>query len=174
MAWSQKQATDILDRTILYAPFVPFIVIFCHVIETTDLTDLDRLHSFVASLDPAIKLSEATARLQRLFQVLYNVALKYVEIRASREQVSVGREFDTYLNALGFGPGIGGSEIGFGEMSNPGNMTFQGLPTDQNMLTSGPEVFAADEVAMPQQGIMLGEWYYSNQQMLGLLEENSL
>ncbi|KAK8073269.1 hypothetical protein PG994_004168 [Apiospora phragmitis] len=207
-----------LGSTIFYTPFIPFIVIFCHVIETTDQTDMDRLHSFVASLEPVSQLSEPAARMQRLFQVLYNVALKYVEVKTSREQQSVGRELDTYLNALGYGPastyggmgpgggvgvangggGGGGGYHGSSDMSDaggsshhaaaachqrtksvssarmgtPGAITTQG----HNMPPAGPWAGyqAMEGVSLPQQGMLLGGWFNSSQQMMGLLEDETL
>ncbi|KAK8102217.1 hypothetical protein PG984_015363 [Apiospora sp. TS-2023a] len=208
--------------TIFYTPFIPFIVIFCHVIETTDQTDLDRLHSFVASLEPVSQLSEPAARMQRLFQVLYNVALKYVEVKTSREQQSVGRELDTYLNALGYGPaptyggmgGIvagangGGGYNGSSDMSDAGSssqchaaaaaqahqaqaahahqrgrsvssarMSTPGINTSQaHMPSAGPWAGypAMEGVSLPQQGMLLGGWFNSSQQMMGLLEDETL
>jgi hypothetical protein len=49
---------------------VPFIVVFCRIIETKDKTDLTCLGTFVASIQPAADASEAAAKLHRLFQVL--------------------------------------------------------------------------------------------------------
>ncbi|KAK8092787.1 hypothetical protein PG999_014374 [Apiospora kogelbergensis] len=189
--------------TIFYTPFIPFIVIFCHVIETTDQTDLDRLHSFVASLEPVSQLSEPAARMQRLFQVLYNVALKYVEVKTSREQQSVGRELDTYLNALGYGPapsyGLGISAGAGNGNGNGGGGGYRGDMSDAaaqqqaahqrarsvssaRMGTPGIPMSAApwvgyqamEGVNMPQQGMMLGGWFNSSQQMMGLLEDETL
>ncbi|KAK8067525.1 hypothetical protein PG996_006637 [Apiospora saccharicola] len=205
--------------TIFYTPFIPFIVIFCHVIETTDQTDLDRLHSFVASLEPVSQLSEPAARMQRLFQVLYNVALKYVDVKTSREQQSVGRELDTYLNALGYGPaptygganGGGGGYNGSSDMSDAGGSSSQchaaaqaqaqahqaqavhahqrgrsvssarmstpGINTSQaHMPPAGPWAGypVMEGVNLPQQGMLLGGWFNSSQQMMGLLEDETL
>lgn len=188
--------------TIFYTPFIPFIVIFCHVIETTDQTDLDRLHSFVASLEPVSQLSEPAARMQRLFQVLYNVALKYVEVKTSREQQSVGRELDTYLNALGYGPapsyglgisagaanGNGGGGGGYrGDMSDAAaqqqaahqrarSVSSARMGTPGIPMSAAPWVGyqAMEGVNMPQQGMMLGGWFNSSQQMMGLLEDETL
>ena len=84
----------ITNRTILYAPFVPFIVLICHILEvpvlpptstsTTPTTnpDLTRLTDFVLSLRPLCAHSEAIANLHRLCQVLCSVARLYVEAKA--------------------------------------------------------------------------------------------
>lgn len=196
-----------IQWTILYTPFIPFIVVFCHVIETTDPgTDLEQLHSFVASMEPALQLSESATRMQHLFQVLYNVALKYLEVKMSREQLSVGREFDTYLNALGYGPGPlvaqpngtttnssngsnnGGGVFGHmtgGDVSAAGALLSAGAPGSAASATpslhsppghappwSGFQ--APDAAVMPPQGMVLGEWFYSNRQMMGLMDDEAL
>lgn len=153
--------------------------------------------------------------MQRLFQVLYNVALKYVEVKTSREQQSVGRELDTYLNALGYGPaptyggmgGVvaapdgGGGYHGSSDMSDAGSnshhaaaaaaaaahqrarsvssarMSTPGINTSQaHMPPAGPwsGYQAMEGVSLPQQGMLLGGWFNSSQQMMGLLEDETL
>ncbi|KXH67887.1 fungal specific transcription factor, partial [Colletotrichum salicis] len=59
-----------MNWTILFSPFVPFIVTFCQVIETSDTSDLARLQGLVTSIQGAKEFTEASARLYRLFQVL--------------------------------------------------------------------------------------------------------
>ncbi|KAK4220323.1 fungal-specific transcription factor domain-containing protein [Rhypophila decipiens] len=118
--------------TILFAPFVPFIVLFCQVIETKDRDDLSRLQAFVVSIQSSNSreggVSEAVDRLCRLFQVLYSVASHYVESYAAggggvyptgtggvgdsdmfqgASTQGIGAALagvDTYLAALGFPP----------------------------------------------------------------------
>lgn len=92
-------------RTLLYAPFIPFIVVFCQVIETRDEIDLSRLQSFVASIDTGPPVPDAAANMYRLFKALYRVALRYIEFRDSTppvDQPNAGAELNTCLNALGF------------------------------------------------------------------------
>jgi len=67
----------------LYTPFVPFIVIFCNTVETADTGDLSRLQSFVASLEPARSASQVVERFHGLFSVLYNIARRIVDMRAT-------------------------------------------------------------------------------------------
>ncbi|KAM5380110.1 hypothetical protein ACJZ2D_003757 [Fusarium nematophilum] len=95
-----------VNWTVLYNPFVPFIVIFCHVIESGDRQDLGRLQEFVASLDSARKYSQATANIHRQFQVLCNVARQFTEMRASNELLDNDTitDFDEYIQALGIFP----------------------------------------------------------------------
>ncbi|KAL4963268.1 fungal specific transcription factor domain-containing protein [Aspergillus stella-maris] len=94
--------------TLLFAPFSPFIVIFCHIIETQDAALLRHLHSFVESIQSAPHVSDAAARMYRLFLVLYNVAMRYLEFRTSRqpEEEAARAEMDSHLAALGLGLGL--------------------------------------------------------------------
>ncbi|KAM7205739.1 fungal-specific transcription factor domain containing protein [Naviculisporaceae sp. PSN 640] len=94
--------------TILFAPFVPFIVLFCQVIETRDRADLARLQGFVVSIQSSSSreggVSEAVDRFLRLFQVLYSVASHYVDSYASNTT-------GAYSTAAGAAGGIGDPEM---------------------------------------------------------------
>ncbi|KPM39823.1 hypothetical protein AK830_g6737 [Neonectria ditissima] len=91
--------------TILYNPFIPFIVIFCHVIETMEDSsgDLVRLKLFVDSLETARFHSEATANIHRHFEVLHDVALQYSEmkIKTGMDQLNdPGLQLDAYMQSM--------------------------------------------------------------------------
>ncbi|OLN82133.1 putative transcriptional regulatory protein C11D3.07c 4, partial [Colletotrichum chlorophyti] len=148
-----------MNWTIHFAPFVPFIVIFCQVMETRDSTDLVRLQGFVTSIQGAKDFSEASARLCRLFQVLYNVAFRYVEMRNSSqqsEQAQASQEMDKYLTALGF-PTAGQQPMEAGAGSE--QMPMGGDGVNQTMWMGN--------------AAQLEDWFYSNQQMLGLVEDDA-
>lgn len=141
-------------RTILYAPFTPFIVLFCHVIETSDAEDLRRLDRFAAGLQPVLSVSRAVEKLHGLCRLLSRVAALYVETKARRQDQDlsmVGDDIDMILSRLGF--------ISHGEQ--PGMSTGAGGG-------SGPEVPAADQT--PQ----LGEWFSGNRYVMGLMEDDLL
>lgn len=141
-----------LARTILYAPFVPFIVIFCHVIETSDADDLQRLAEFVASLRGSCGASEPIDKLYRLCQVLHNVAALYVKAKAKQQQdhdmALIGNDFDMYLSQLGLVPQVDVPNSGIdGEMAAASNLSdwFSGgrdmmdlLETDLSMFHPEP------------------------------------
>ncbi|KAK3331291.1 hypothetical protein B0H66DRAFT_94539 [Apodospora peruviana] len=156
-----------LHWTLIYAPFVPYIVLFCHVIETSDADDLRRMAEFVESLAPMCHISEAIDKLHRVCQVLNNVALLYVEAKAQRQQLQqtdntqedmamVGNDFDMYLSQLGF---IAPSDIavnggGFdGGGMNGSDIPVIGTGVDMNPHTS-----------------QLGNWFSGNRHILGLVE----
>ncbi|KAL3297039.1 fungal specific transcription factor domain-containing protein [Colletotrichum asianum] len=131
---------------ILLTPFTPFFVLFCHVIDTSSAEDLKRLNDFVASLRPACALSEPVEKLHQLCQMLYNVALLYVETKSqqSEERGPINDEFDVYLSALGF---------------PPTEFPIQGIETGG--------------ISQPtMQTTQLGNWFSGSQYMMGLLEED--
>ncbi|PYI22849.1 fungal-specific transcription factor domain protein [Aspergillus violaceofuscus CBS 115571] len=161
-----------LHWTVLYAPFVPFVVLFCHTIATSSWEDLTRLEEFVLCVQPNCFLSEAIAKLYRLCQVLSNVARLYIEAKAqaqAREDqnlVSVGQEFDTYLSALGLAPAPNqeGGAVWTSAPSTAGAGAVSGVMRSGN---EGPYT----EAPMPQTD-QLGNWFSGNQHMMGLLEED--
>ncbi|PKY03827.1 fungal-specific transcription factor domain protein [Aspergillus campestris IBT 28561] len=145
-----------LHWAILFSPFVPFIVLFCHTIEVSSQTDLHRLEEFVTSLEPHRGSSEAIDKMHRLCQVLSSVARLYLEAKAqartqeSDAMASVGQEFDTYLSALGLAP----APMEDGETTGP-------MPE--------PSASSPPDTVPPS---TLGNWYSGNQHMVGLLEED--
>ncbi|KAL2846076.1 hypothetical protein BJX68DRAFT_129594 [Aspergillus pseudodeflectus] len=156
-----------LHWSILYSPFVPFIVLFCHAIEVSSWGDLDLLDDFVVSLEPNCPLSTAIAKLHRLCQALSNVARLYIEAKAESQKqegqalASVGHEFDTYLSALGLAP-----------LADEGDARWATAPVPGTM--SGdlryPEAHTMNQPV--QHMTQLGNWFSGNQYMMGLLEED--
>ncbi|GIJ85287.1 hypothetical protein Asppvi_004143 [Aspergillus pseudoviridinutans] len=168
---SEATKCSYLHWSILYSPFVPFIVLFCHVIEASSRDDLGRLEDFVSSLAPICFLSEAITKLHSLCQVLSNVARLYVEARAqaqiqeNQDLVSVGQEFDTYLSALGLAPasGVGGSRW---NTAASDSLAARSMPVLENSM--GGQDLPAGFIPQTQ----LGSWFSGNQHMMGLLEED--
>jgi hypothetical protein len=117
---------------------MPFIVVFCHVIEVGDPRDLARLDGFVKSLETAQHHSEATAKMYRQSKLLYQAAVQYTGIMAAKSTAPRDNsleEFDVYIQSLGM-PTLGA-------LGNPGNETlFYNLETDQDMdvLQSVPDM----------------------------------
>lgn len=92
-------------RTLLFAPFVPFIVMFCHVIETQDEADLAHLQAFLSSIQSAPSISGPASKLHRLFQVLCRIATGFVNFRVSATLEDGWQDSSTIdhcLDALGF------------------------------------------------------------------------
>ncbi|KAK1655007.1 fungal-specific transcription factor domain-containing protein [Colletotrichum phormii] len=170
--------------TVLFAPFIPFIVLFCQVIETQDKEDLARLHSFVVFLQETSKMSDAAAKMCRLFQVLYSVALRFVEFRASTpqsRQTQASAEMDAYLAALGFPP-KGSTEGGHQQQQQQTTAFAQITSTAPDVVPTsgiaGVGIDAMDESLRPGNPMMwmtnaaqLEDFFYTNTAMMDLLQE---
>ncbi|CAF3588236.1 unnamed protein product, partial [Fusarium graminearum] len=163
--------------TLLFAPFIPFIVVFCQAIETRDQNDLARLHNFCTSVETTITLSDAAAKMHRLFQVLYTVALRYIEFRTTTptaDQTQASAELNTYLAALGFPPaGLNNGEQQPSSMDAAQVGTFSQTLGDMGMLDGAEGQRGANTMMWMGNTAQLGEWFNSNQQMMELLEEPS-
>ncbi|KAJ5148864.1 transcriptional regulator family: Fungal Specific TF [Penicillium atrosanguineum] len=167
---------------IFFSPFVPFIVIFCNVIATSDSEDLTRLEDFIASLRPLCAFSQSIDRLHNLTSVLGTVARLYVEAK-SRSQAgedqtlaSVGQEFDVYLSALGLAPGNSMPNAqGYYQTDVPSMST--SFPQSSSQAFGFPAPVAPSQnqdvsVAEMSQAAQLSNWYSGNQYMMDLLEED--
>ncbi|KAL4723265.1 hypothetical protein ACLX1H_009755 [Fusarium chlamydosporum] len=163
--------------TLLFAPFIPFIVVFCQVIETQDQNDLARLHNFCTSVETTITLSDAAAKTHRLFQVLYTVALRYIEYRTTTppaDQTQASAELNNYLAALGFPPvGLHNGGQQPSEMDAAQAGAFSQTLGDMGVLDGAEGQRGANTMMWMGNTAQLGEWFNSNQQMMELLEEPS-
>ncbi|KAJ5995096.1 transcriptional regulator family: Fungal Specific TF [Penicillium waksmanii] len=172
-----------LHWAVFLSPFIPFIVIFCHVIATSDQKDLSRLEDFIASLRPLCRFSQSVDRLHGLCSVLGSVARLYIEAK-SRDQAgedqslaSVGQEFDAYLSALGLAPGNLAPSAQTYYQTDGTPMQMSGPDTSQQGLGLSTPAFQQQtegsmSIAEMSQAAQLGNWFSSNQHMLGLLEED--
>ncbi|OAG42549.1 hypothetical protein AYO21_03134 [Fonsecaea monophora] len=157
-----------LHWTILYAPFTPLIVLFCHIIETSSgADDLHRLEQFTTSLQPVLSMSPGIEKLHRLCKVLSQIAALYVEAKARQRETQhqnlrddhqdttmLGNDFDLYLSQLGFiaQPHNAGGDYAV-EGSDPGDSGGPGIPVANNPAA-------------------LGDWFSGNRYVMGLVEED--
>ncbi|KAJ6073410.1 hypothetical protein N7467_011495 [Penicillium canescens] len=152
--------------TLLFAPFSPFIVIFCHVIETQDQSYLSHLHAFVESIKLAPTVSDAAARMYRLFLVLYNVALRYIEFRTSQKpgQTPACAEMDEYLAALGLSAPVSG-DVHQPESQSLGTDPRHDFIRRESNQREEPMMWMGNEAG-------LDGWFSSNRAIMGLLQES--
>ncbi|PHH73144.1 hypothetical protein CDD82_5630 [Ophiocordyceps australis] len=135
---------------LFFSPFAPFFVIFCYVIETLSVEDLKLLQDFVASLDVARASSLSIQKLQRLCQVMCEVAGLYIEARSQEQEnqttIPIGDEFEMYLNQLGV------------------------MPVDDVAMAQARD----NRISMPTDGqvAQIADWYSGSRNMIGLLEED--
>lgn len=133
----------------MIVPFAPFFVIFCHVIETLSAEDLRILDEFVASMEQLRDASETVEKLYRVFQVMRDVAVVYVETKSEQQRdqtmIPIRDEFDMYLSQLGL------MSTDDQAMVNPNT-------------TQGPQV--------QHQASQMAGWFSGNRNMFGLIEED--
>lgn len=102
-----------VNEIILLAPFMPFLILFCNIIETSNSSDLDRLRQLVDSLQSMAQSPHysACSKRLRILKPLYDVAAKYVESKTKGQSGGMPRDsftdldMDTYLdsNTVWFG-----------------------------------------------------------------------
>lgn len=199
---SIKESNEILKCsymhwTIFYAPFIPFIVLICHILEvpianastppaTTSssptanndirsevtMTDLSRLTDFVLSLRPLTAHSEAIANLHRLCQVLCSVAKLYVEAKAQAARgQSKSDGGDEVLASVGQEFDVYLSALGLAPPGVGDGVDGGG----SGGASAGADGGGISDVVMEggvSQTTQLGNWFSGNQYMMGLLEED--
>ncbi|KAJ5653322.1 transcriptional regulator family: Fungal Specific TF [Penicillium lividum] len=180
-----EESNKIIQRSymhwaILVSPFVPFIVIFCHVIATSDSEDLTLLENFIASLRTLCSFSQSVDRLHNICSVFGTVARLYVEAKTRSQTgedpglASVGHEFDVYLSALGLAPSNTTTSVHGYFQADAMSATQVGMPESgiqMNGLAQNQTQEATSEAEM-MQAAQLGNWFSGNQYMMGLLEED--
>ncbi|CAI7617849.1 unnamed protein product [Penicillium discolor] len=172
MQASSLLLSEYINWTILFTPFVPFIVMFCHTIETRDKGDLDRMYAFLESIECACQHSNAIAKHHHLSGVLYSVALRYTELglpssRMEEEQLQLRSEVDAHLSALGLQPHT--TYLTAHHTEDVDSLMSSVQPSveaiQQNRTTEGNN-WAEDP--------WLRRWFSFNQQMIGLFDDNYL
>lgn len=154
---------------------MPFIVLFCHAIETCDPTHLENLAAVVETVHilPA-DIPDVYKKQLRLFKLMYDVACKYIDSRASNPPMHPsGRIPDTPLGMLF-------TEAG---MPLPNHLqtqtstqvfqdgTGQGTGLQFCDLAVGQDRLAVDSDSLSHNAD-LGSWFDQNQQIFNLLDDN--
>ncbi|KAL4753692.1 hypothetical protein BDW72DRAFT_201388 [Aspergillus terricola var. indicus] len=155
--------------SILFVPFVPFIVLFCHVIETGSLQDLNQMQAFVASMESVCPHSPAIAKHHHLFHVFCTVAQRYCDIMStassSEEQLRLRMEVDAQLSAFGLQ-----SQLPAGISGPVPDKRMSSLGADTNC--SGVDI--GDGTIDAADGFNLGGWFSFSQNIMGLLDRDDL
>lgn len=170
--------TSYMGWFIFLRPFTPFIVLFCHVVETGDQGDLRRMHEFAESMRSLAMDSDIGRKHQRLFQVFHDVALRYNELKTASEpascdegaQLEVNDEIDDCLNAMGLCSHLGnGIEIP-SSAAGAGIGAMGALPNDLQSISpyaDGNAVARGYHLAEPELAPHLPYWFQVSQQMMG-------
>ncbi|KAL5356636.1 fungal-specific transcription factor domain-containing protein [Aspergillus floccosus] len=99
----QSSSLDLwVNEILLLAPFMPFLILFCNIVRTSDPSDLAHLQGLVESLQSMAQSPcySACSKQLRIFKALYEVAAKYVEAKARRRSMGMvdGRFTDFDIN----------------------------------------------------------------------------
>ncbi|KAF2010912.1 hypothetical protein BU24DRAFT_427102 [Aaosphaeria arxii CBS 175.79] len=152
--------------TLLFAPFVPIIVVFCNVMETRDHADLARLEAFLKSIESASAVSEPAAKMHKLFQVLYNIAVRYIEVRAEETEAQLAAlglpHARTYSANQSFVQSLGShEEVQPDLIHDPRNSE---INTDELQWAVNPMFWMGN-------GAELENWFYDNQSSMETLQD---
>ncbi|KAI9146718.1 ATPase [Paramyrothecium foliicola] len=161
-----------MNWTILFSPFIPFIVLFCHIIETGNGEDLGRLGDFVRSIQSVCDDSNTIANHYRLFQVFHSVAVRYTEIKSAPaplrpEELEFRGEMDGFLRTMGFQTHQ--NLVAEDRDANAGDQV--GSPSGFHM---APSVEMCDGLERTMQVSQTGNWFTLSQQMMDLLDNDEV
>ncbi|EMR72049.1 putative fungal specific transcription protein [Eutypa lata UCREL1] len=185
-----------IEWALLSAPFVPFIVIFCHVIETSNTVYLSKLASLVDLLKVATpNLPGAYGKQCSIFTLMYEVACKYVEARAAvvaaaaaagtgsqqmhqthqqMQHLVSAEEFDDLFGDAGLigaqlrSPILRFSEAGSRQLQQQQR---QGFGLDQGTGGEGDAATSGERTAGIENGINLGNWFDQNHQIFRMMDD---
>ncbi|KAI1009176.1 hypothetical protein LB504_002948 [Fusarium proliferatum] len=181
--WQSVVATlqdEFLDTyvhlALIHSPFVPFVVVFCHIIETGDRNGLELLESVIKTLQPASDsaFSSGARKEFHLFKALYDAARKYLEDRLSKESIGVGSWENTSSSAY----------VPVPTHQQPALVTpVLNLPNPQTSISAslvGTERWIPQQYETPgdmdtdndQYGAQLGNWLHMSNQMTMALEDS--
>ncbi len=135
-----------LYRSILYCPFVPFSILFTRAVQLLDGTDLPVLNDFATSLRPDAASPESITHPCRLYELLCHALRLYLDsnVQYSAKNTAFVHDQTGSMGEFDF--------INYG-------------------IEAGP---AANEILQysGSQSYGLSDWYYGNQQVMSLLDEN--
>ncbi|RSL45701.1 hypothetical protein CEP54_014167 [Fusarium duplospermum] len=162
--------------SLLRSPFIPFTILFCHVIESSSASDLDALKRFIdASEASAYTARNAPTRNQlRLFQALYNVAVRFINLK--QDSLSGEDAFPSAnshnLAGTSSGPATGTFVADVMDYSSAAP-EIQGAVTAAATLQPGEDqLFANLGAQVDSSGGLLANWFLSNQEIMKMLENN--
>ncbi|KAL4948436.1 hypothetical protein BDW69DRAFT_176437 [Aspergillus filifer] len=179
-----------INWTIAQSPFIAFIVMFCHIIETSQVSDLQHLRGLVETLESASNLRghHTCDRQCRLFKALYDVAAKYVEVKSPTADGPRGlsrsiapQQYPDYpanITANGLGSGddttIASADTHAAAVKAadyPNQMPLQDQESGLLSTAFPDPAFGDMNMNMDFSGIQLWEWFNQNQSMMRMLED---
>ncbi|KAF2108829.1 fungal-specific transcription factor domain-containing protein [Lophiotrema nucula] len=165
--------------SVLQAPFTPFIVLFCNIINTGNQSDLATLSSFVASLESCRTISEGADKLYKMCHLFLQVSKLYLEAKTKETPANFPESSQSQNEASFYGDAEGGFDLGGGMtqfdpyLSALGlmpNSTWPGEPFPS--MPPGMENYPAmDSSGMGNQN-SVQDWFSGSRYIMGLMEED--
>lgn len=182
------------------SPFIPFIILFCHIIETSEASDLEHMGGLVETLESASDTHghNTCDRQRRLFKALYDVAAKYIEVKsraggggmswAMAQQQYADSFASTTATGLGLGTTLDPGGMVGGPVTTtttagatlPGHVPSQGEADGDAMGLAGGlggpvamqnTAFGDVDMEMDLSGAQLWDWFNKNQSIMRMLED---
>ncbi|KAM0235580.1 hypothetical protein ACHAP5_009705 [Fusarium lateritium] len=165
-----------VNSVLIHSPFVPFIVVFCHIIETCDKNGLNLLESVIKTLHSATNsvLSSGARKEFHLFKALYDAARNYLEVRSRQVDMDFGSCENTSVSTHMPPPSHQLSTL-VTPMSNPPSseaLMSTSLDETAEWITSHFEVPGGTSTEIDPYGTQLGNWLHMNNQITRALEDS--
>ncbi|CAI6019999.1 unnamed protein product [Clonostachys chloroleuca] len=131
-----------MNWTLVFLPFIPFFVLFCHVIQKRDRNDLARLKAFVGSISPASEHSRFASH-HRLFKAFYNAAEGYLRPKDSLEppqqqDSELEQQIETCFSTVGIqASNHADQDLQVAGISSPGQLFPTSLPNGAALQGAG-------------------------------------
>jgi hypothetical protein len=182
---SLDKIIDQRRRPLLELPFVPFTVLFCHVIGTSSASDLRYLEGLVRSLQTASSkqsIYPTCAKQLRIFEALFNVAHEYIQTASSLHQgedLQGQADANSFVELFGLTVNNGNSQsmgaFGLSSVSMQAAGTdpygqYWSEPGSRDGIQEVPPEGSRTELDM--EGAKLGDWFQKNHDMMRLMEVN--
>jgi len=133
-----------LDRAIVHTPFVPFSILFTHAVQFLDTADLARLERFTATLQPDDSSPESITHPHRLYELLCQAARLHIDSNVASTDLTVAISSEDALHEFDF------TDFGVEE----------GATANETLEAGDPHMYG------------LSDWYYGNQQIMSLLDDD--
>ncbi|KAI9035274.1 fungal specific transcription factor domain-containing protein [Aspergillus affinis] len=170
-----------INWTIIQSPFIPFIILFCHIIETCEASDLEHMIGLVQTLESTSSSSayRTCSRQRDLFRALYDVAAKYVEVKSCAHGAQAGMSWS--MESLGFGEMDSAGIVGHSGTTNTADAPPSHSPSQVEVNRDvdglvGPwalqNLVGGDgDLEMDLSGVQLWDWFNKNQSIMRMLED---
>ncbi|KAF4465036.1 C6 transcription factor [Fusarium albosuccineum] len=183
-----------INWAFLQSPFIPFIVLFCHMVEASDPADLRCLGNLVETLQSVSRNAHYSICQKQLsiFKALYDVAVRYFDVKAAAERGSMlssqDLAFNPYANTPNTDAGGVASSRSHGMSNVPMTIPVPGLsgsgqgtvdPLSQipmfeprnNQFAQQASLAGDFGMEMDPPTAELANWFYTNHQMMRILED---